>query len=61
MTSPSEAFIKLPNESILYTSPPRTSLSLTTANTFPGAQPFKLANDSGIVYITNQRVEAAHP
>ena len=57
MTSPNEAgFVKLPNERILYTSPPRTSLQLSAPNTFPGAQPFSAKSDAGIVYLTNQRV-----
>jgi len=57
MTSPNESgFIKLPNERILFTSPPRTSLQISTPNTFPAAQPFKINSDSGVVYITNQRI-----
>lgn len=56
MTSPNEAFVKLPNERILYTSPPRTSLEISTPNSFPGAQPFAAKSDGGVVYITNQRV-----
>ncbi|KAH7342936.1 hypothetical protein BKA65DRAFT_526910 [Rhexocercosporidium sp. MPI-PUGE-AT-0058] len=57
MTSPNETgFVKLPNERILYTSPPRTSLQLSTPNTFPGAQPFSAKSDAGIVYLTNQRI-----
>lgn len=57
MTSPNETgFVKLPNERILYTSPPRTSLQISTPNTFPGAQPFSAKSDAGVVYLTNQRV-----
>ncbi|CAL3969176.1 hypothetical protein PZA11_006207 [Diplocarpon coronariae] len=57
MTTPNEAgFVKLPNERILYTSPPRTSLQLSTPNNFPGAQPFSAKSDAGIVYLTNQRI-----
>jgi hypothetical protein len=57
MTAPGdEGFIKLPNERILFTSPPRTSLQITTPNTFPGAQPFSARSDAGVVYITNQRL-----
>jgi len=51
-----DGFIKLPKELILYTSPPRTSLQLSSLNTFPGAQPFTSKSDAGVVYITNQRV-----
>jgi len=57
MTSPGgEGFVKLPNERILYTSPPRTSLHISTPNNFPGAQPFAAKSDAGVVYITNQRI-----
>jgi hypothetical protein len=57
MTSPGDGgFIKLPNERNLFTSPPRTSLQLSTPNTFPGAQPLSVKSDAGIIYITNQRL-----
>ena len=56
MTTPgSEGFIKLPNEQILYTSPPRTSIQLSTPNTYPAANPYSAKSDSGVVYVTNQR------
>jgi hypothetical protein len=51
-----EGFVKLPNERILYTSPPRTSLQLSTPNIYPSTQPFTAKSDAGIVYITNQRI-----
>lgn len=51
-----DSFVKLPHERILYTSPPRTSLQISSPTTFPGAQPFTSKSDSGIIYITNQRV-----
>lgn len=57
MTSPNETgFVKLPNERILFTSPPRTSLQITTPNTYPGTEPFAAKSDAGVVYITNQRI-----
>lgn len=57
MTSPGgEGFVKLPNERILYTSPQRTSLQISTPNPFPGSQPFAAKSDAGIVYVTNQRI-----
>jgi len=57
MTSPGgDGFVKLPNERILFTSPSRTSLQISTPNTFPGAQPFTCKSDSGVVYVTNQRI-----
>lgn len=60
MTSPNEAgFVKLPNERILFTSPPRTHLQISTPNTYPGTEPFSAKSDAGVVYITNQRVRKA--
>ncbi|RDW94455.1 hypothetical protein BP5796_00218 [Coleophoma crateriformis] len=56
MTSPNAAFVKLPNERVLYTSPPRTSLEISTPNKYPGTQPYSAKSDSGVVYITNQRL-----
>jgi len=57
MTTPgSQGFIKLPNEQILYTSPPRTSIQLSTPNTYPAATPYSAKSDSGVVYVTNQRI-----
>jgi len=57
MTSPhEEGFVKLPNERILFTSPPRTSLQISTPNTYPGTEPFSAKSDAGVVYITNQRI-----
>jgi hypothetical protein len=57
MTSPNEqGFVKLPNERILYTSPPRVSLQLSPPTTVPGAEPFSVKSDGGVAYITNQRV-----
>ena len=57
MTSPTEPdFVKLPNERILYTSPPRASLLLSPATTTTDAEPFFMKSDTGIAYITSQRV-----
>ncbi|KAF4633448.1 hypothetical protein G7Y89_g4673 [Cudoniella acicularis] len=57
MTTPgSDGFIKLPNETLLFTSPPRTSLQLSTPNTYPGSQPYSAKSDGGVAYMTNQRI-----
>ena len=56
MLSPSEPFVRLPSERILYTSPPRTSFSLQTPNTYPGSEPLHLTSSTGTAYITNLRV-----
>jgi hypothetical protein len=58
-TTEKEGFVKLRDERILYISPSRTSLALTSPNTYPGTQPFSLKCDSGIAYITNLRVSPA--
>lgn len=55
MTSPNEqGFVKLPNERILYTSPPRVSLQLSPP--IASAEPYSVKSDTGVAYITNQRV-----
>lgn len=54
-----EAFVKLPNEQILFKSSPRTSFELSNnnmGNHYPASQPFTLKSDGGVVYVTNQRV-----
>lgn len=59
MVSPqsSDPFIKLPNERILYRSPIRTSLTLSSPpNTHSSIQPWSVSSDGGVAYITNQRV-----
>jgi len=57
MTSPhEEGFVKLPNERILFTSPPRTSLQISTPNKYPGTEPFSAKSDAGVVFVTNQRI-----
>lgn len=56
MVSPQSAdpFVKLPNERVLYVSPPRTSLDLSSPSTY--TQPWSVKSYSGVAYITNQRV-----
>ncbi|OBT71245.1 hypothetical protein VF21_09471 [Pseudogymnoascus sp. 05NY08] len=59
MVSPqsSEPFVKLPNERILYRSPIRTSLTLSSPpNTHSSTQPWSVSSDGGVAYITNQRI-----
>lgn len=59
MTSNEAGFVKLPNERILYTSPPRTSLQISTTTTPAGAEPYAAKSDAGVVFISNQRVGAS--
>ncbi|KAL1297337.1 hypothetical protein AAFC00_004883 [Neodothiora populina] len=49
-------FTPLPNESTLYTSPPRTTLSLASIAKFPSQQPFSLSCSQGTLYLTNRRL-----
>ncbi|RFU27710.1 hypothetical protein B7463_g8612, partial [Scytalidium lignicola] len=57
MTSPTDTgFIKLPHERILYRSPQRTSLEVSSVNQYPGNEPFNIKSDAGVVYLTNQRI-----
>ena len=51
-----KGFVPLPREKILFTSPPRTTLSLSTPNKFPGKEPVNISCNGGIAFITNQRV-----
>lgn len=49
-------FVPLPREKTLFTSPPRTTLTLQTPNTFPGKEPFSVKCSDGKAIITNQRL-----
>lgn len=49
-------FVPLPRERILHASPSRTTLSLTTPNSYPGKTPLSITSKGGIAYVTNQRV-----
>lgn len=56
-----QAFVNLPGERALYSSPTRTAFSLSTSNSLPGATPIKLNSSSGVVHLTNQRVRIHLP
>lgn len=51
-----QSFVRLPREIVLFTSPPRTSLTLQTPNSYPGKEPLSIKSSDGIAIITNQRV-----
>lgn len=55
MLSSKEGFVRLPNEHIIYTSPPRTALSLKPPSSWKGKEDFSIST-SGCLYLTNQRV-----
>ena len=54
-------FVPLPREKTLFTSPPRTALTLQTPNTYPGKEPFSVKCSDGKAIITNQRVTPPFP
>ncbi|KAI4288454.1 MAG: hypothetical protein L6R35_002283 [Caloplaca aegaea] len=56
MLDSSQRFVPLPREQIHFTSPPRTTLSLQTPNSYPGKEPLSITSNSGTAYVTNQRV-----
>ncbi|GAD97084.1 hypothetical protein NFIA_104810 [Paecilomyces variotii No. 5] len=56
MLHENEAFIRLPNERLIYTSPPRTSFSLQPPSGYSGRESFSLQSNGGLVYLTNQRI-----
>lgn len=51
-----EGFVLLPNERVIYTSPPRIGLSLQPFASSTGKDPFSIQSSAGCVYLTNQRV-----
>ncbi|KAJ5778046.1 hypothetical protein N7520_001292 [Penicillium odoratum] len=51
-----EGFVRLPNERLIYTSPPRTTLALTPPSGYKGPEALSLQSSAGITYLTNQRV-----
>ncbi|RAO65737.1 uncharacterized protein BHQ10_001749 [Talaromyces amestolkiae] len=56
MLSSKEGFVRLPNEHIIYTSPPRTALSLKPPSAWQGKENFSISSSSGRLYLTNQRI-----
>lgn len=53
-----QSFVRLAREKVLFTSPPRTSLTLQTPNSYPGKEPLSIKSSDGIAIITNQRVRS---
>ncbi|OOF98116.1 hypothetical protein ASPCADRAFT_164377 [Aspergillus carbonarius ITEM 5010] len=51
-----DGFVRLPNEHQLFTSPPRTSLSLQPLGSSASKDAFSLQSSAGQIYLTNQRV-----
>lgn len=51
--------VKLPGEKIYYKVRSRIGLDVSTPRALPNATPFSIKSDSGIVYVTNNRVGVA--
>lgn len=51
-----EGFVRLPNERLIYSSPPRTSLALTPPPSYKGTESLSIQSSAGCIYLTNQRV-----
>lgn len=51
-----DGFVRLPNEQVIYASPPRTSLSLQPLRSYTGNDRLSVQSSSGCIYLTNQRV-----
>lgn len=56
MLQDSDGFVRLPNERLVYTSPPRTSLALTPPSSYKGIETLSIQSSAGCIHITNQRV-----
>ncbi|KAL4945365.1 hypothetical protein BDV06DRAFT_184726 [Aspergillus oleicola] len=51
-----KGFVHLPNERLIYTSPPRTSFALQPPPSYTGPEPLSLQSSTGQIYLTNQRL-----
>ena len=49
-------FVPLPGEKVIHKSSPRIALAITTPTSCPGNNPLSIHSNSGIAYVTNQRV-----
>ncbi|KAI1977407.1 hypothetical protein LOZ53_002450 [Ophidiomyces ophidiicola] len=56
MLNEADGFVRLPNERLIYTSPPRTSISLNSINSSAGDESLALQSSTGCVHLTNQRI-----
>lgn len=56
MLDASKGFVQLPNETRIWSSPPRTALSIATPRSYPGNNPISLQSPTGTVHLTNQRI-----
>ncbi|CAL5874711.1 uncharacterized protein PFLUO_LOCUS9012 [Penicillium psychrofluorescens] len=56
MLHDSEGFVRLPNERLVYSSPPRTSLALSPPSAYKGKETLSVQSSAGCIHLTNQRV-----
>lgn len=56
MLNDQEGFVRLPNERLIYSSPPRTSLALTPLPNYKGPEKLSLQSSTGCIHLTNQRL-----
>ena len=56
MLDENKNFVPLPKEKVLFTSPPRTTLTLQSPNSYPGKTPLHISSSGGVAFLTNQRV-----
>lgn len=61
MLNDQEGFVRLPNERLIYSSPPRTSLALTPLPNYKGPEKLSLQSSTGCIHLTNQRVRPPPP
>ncbi|KAJ5972237.1 uncharacterized protein N7479_002155 [Penicillium vulpinum] len=56
MLDDQDGFVRLPSERLIYSSPPRTSVSLTPPAGYKGAEKLSIQSSAGCIHLTNQRV-----
>lgn len=52
-----EGFVRLPDEQLIYTSPPRTAFSLQPLGSYKGKETINIQSSAGHISVTNQRVK----
>lgn len=51
-----EGFVRLPSERLIYSSPPRTTLTVTPPPGYKGSESLSVQSSAGCIHLTNQRV-----
>jgi hypothetical protein len=55
-----EGFVRLPNERLIYSSPPRTTLAVTPPPGYKGSENLSAQCSAGCIHLTNQRVRQSY-